>query len=461
MRQLAEIPYRPDSTSLFASLVDRPWPIFFDSGWPGTTAGHFDILAADPYCTLTTIGQVTYIQYRDGVSESTDDPFALLRATLGPVAENDSGLPFCGGAMGVFSYDLVQRIEQLSLRGVDAERLPEMSVGLYDWALVVDHRERRSWLVGQGRDPRTRRRWWSMTRQFSRTPSARRERPFRVTGAVQSNLDRAAYGAAFRQIKRYIRDGDCYQVNLAQRFAALAEGDGWTAYRRLRELNPAPFSAYMKTPHGEILSSSPERLLQVRDGRVETKPIKGTRPRGDTPEGDSALARELAGSEKDRAENLMIVDLLRNDIGRVCRPGSVQVPKLFDIESFATVHHLVSTVTGELQEGQDALHLLKACFPGGSITGAPKIRAMQIIDELEPNRRGLYCGTIGYIGFDGAMDSNISIRTLVYNRGEIRCWAGGGIVQDSDEDAEYQETFDKAAAMLRLLQPEELAGVGG
>ncbi len=461
MCMLTELPYHPDSSALFGVIADRPWSVFLDSGRPFSSAGRYDVLAADPYCTLTTVGAVTAVHGPTGTRFSAADPFVLLRECLGPPLADGGGLPFCGGALGWFGYDLARRIERLPQRAIDGERLPEMAIGLYDWAVVVDHHAQRSWLVGQGRDPRTRRRWWSLIRRFSRPSGPRRVRPFRVTGEVGSNLDRAAYGRAFRRIKHYIRDGDCYQVNLAQRFTAPAQGDGWSAYCRLRELNPAPFAAFVNTPYGQALSSSPERLLELRDGRVETKPIKGTRPRGDSPEGDSALACELAGSSKDRAENLMIVDLLRNDIGRVCRPGSVRVPKLFDIESFATVHHLVSTVTGELAAGGDALQLLRACFPGGSITGAPKIRAMQIIEELEPHRRGLYCGSIGYIGFDGAMDCNITIRTLVYNGGQIRCWAGGGIVHDSDEEAEYRETFDKAAAMLRLLRPETLADVGG
>jgi para-aminobenzoate synthetase component 1 len=463
MRLLTEIPYRPDSSVLFEAIARRPWAVFLDSGRPYTEAGRYDILAADPYFTLCTRGALTELTDHRGAGEtrlSREDPFALVREALGEIEVNDTGLPFAGGALGWFGYDLGRRIERLPQCAVDAEQLPEMAIGLYDWAVVVDHRARRGWLVGQGRDGQTRRRWSSLQRMFRRPPDKTAGRPFRVTGPVRSNLDKATYGEAFDRIKRYIRDGDCYQVNLAQRFSAPAEGDAWSAYRRLRELNPAPFSAYVSTPFGQALSSSPERLLQLRAGRVETKPIKGTRPRGDTPEGDSELARELAHSGKDQAENLMIVDLLRNDLGRVCRPGSVKVPKLFDIESFATVHHLVSTVTGELAPEQDAPGLMRACFPGGSITGAPKIRAMQIIEELEPHRRGLYCGSIGYIGFDGDMDSNIAIRTLVYNRGEIRCWAGGGIVHDSELDAEYQETFDKADAMLRLLHPEDLADVG-
>ncbi|MCB1800414.1 MAG: aminodeoxychorismate synthase component I [Gammaproteobacteria bacterium] len=458
---LTEITYRADSARLFATIAQRPWAVFLDSGHPLTQSGRYDILAADPYCVLVTRGEVTTISRGGSARHSKRDPLELVRQEMPAPVQNTTGLPFCGGAIGWFGYDLGRRYERLPQVAFDAEDLPEMAVGLFDWALVVDHRERRTWLVGQGWAAATRRRWMALVRMFNKPVEPAATLPFRVTGPVCSNMDRASYARGFARIKEYIRDGDCYQVNFAQRFSAAAEGDGWQAYRRLRELNPAPFSAFINSPYGQALSSSPERLLKLDAGRIETKPIKGTRPRGDTPEGDSAMAEELAGSRKDQAENLMIVDLLRNDIGRVCRPGSVAVPKLFAIESYATVHHLVSTVTGELADGCDAFDLLRACFPGGSITGAPKIRAMQIIEELEPHRRGLYCGSIGYIGFDGNMDVNITIRTLVYNQGEIRCWAGGGIVHDSDVDDEYQETFDKAAAMLRLLRDKGLAHVGG
>jgi len=457
---LTELPYREDSAQLFNAIAARPWAVFLDSGHPLAHGGRYDILAADPYVTLCTFGDITEITDRHGTRRSTNDPFELLRETLGELTENHSGLPFCGGALGWFGYDLGRRIEVLPTLAEDAEALPDMAVGIYDWAVVVDHESKRCWLVGQGRATSTRRRWWELLRMFSKPAAEPRLPPFGVTSEVNSNMSRQQYGEAFARIKRYIHDGDCYQVNFAQRFAATAEGDSWHAYRRLRQLNPAPFSAFIRTPYGQALSSSPERLLQLKDRLVETKPIKGTRPRGDTAEADSSLAMELSQSRKDQAENLMIVDLLRNDISRVCCSGSVRVPKLFDIESYATVHHLVSTVNGKLQQDKDALDLVRACFPGGSITGAPKIRAMQIIEELEPHRRGLYCGSIAYIGFDGQMDSNITIRTLIYNQGVIRCWAGGGIVHDSLVDEEYQETFDKAAAMLRLLQPQELVDVG-
>jgi para-aminobenzoate synthetase component 1 len=240
-------------------------------------------------------------------------------------------------------------------------------------------------------------------------------------------------------------------VNLTQRFAARAEGDAWHAYLKLREINPAPFAAYLDLPDGKIVCSSPERFLRVTGGHVETKPIKGTRPRSTDPTRDRALAEELRASAKDRAENVMIVDLLRNDLGKVCAPGTVRASKLFDVESFASVHQLVSTVEGRLAPGKHALDLLGACFPGGSITGAPKVAAMKIIEELEPHRRGIYCGAIGYVGYDGNMDLNIAIRTLVQRGDHVYTWAGGGIVADSNVHAEYQESLDKAAAMLAVL----------
>jgi para-aminobenzoate synthetase component 1 len=298
-------------------------------------------------------------------------------------------------------------------------------------------------------------------RLFSAPPRERVRAPFRVTSTVTSNLTRGHYARAFGRIARYIAEGDCYQVNLAQRFSATAVGDPWLAYQALRVMNPAPFAAYLSTPYAHVLSASPERFLRVENGRVETKPIKGTRPRAGHARLDAELAQALRASEKDRAENVMIVDLLRNDLSKNCRLGSVKVPRLFEVETFATVHHLVSTVTGELAPGRDALHLLRGCFPGGSITGAPKVRAMEIIEELEPHRRGVYCGGIGYVGFDGAMDCSIAIRTLVHARGEIRFWAGGGIVADSKVEDEYQETFDKAAAMLKLLQQATAGSLDG
>ena len=448
---LTELPYRPDSAALFEAIADLPWAVFLDSGAHHPAQSRYDILAARPYVRLVTRGNLTEI-HAEGVELTREDPFELVRRYASPDAACGSGLPFCGGAIGYFGYDLAHRIEKLPLLAQDAERIPDMAVGIYDWAVVVDHAERRAWLVGQGRDPETDIRWDALVRLFSAPPDERRRSPFRITSSVTSNLTREAYAQAFGRVMRYIGDGDCYQVNLAQRFSAQAAGDPWLAYQALRVMNPAPFAAYLATPYASVLSASPERFLKVESGRVETKPIKGTCPRAGHPRLDAELVQALLASEKDRAENVMIVDLLRNDLSKSCRLGSVKVPRLFDVESYATVHHLVSTVTGELRPDRDAIDLLRGAFPGGSITGAPKLRAMQIIEELEPHRRGVYCGAIGYIGYDGNMDLNIAIRTMVMSRGEIRFWAGGGIVADSSMEDEYQETFDKAAAMLKLLQ---------
>ncbi|MGB0713564.1 MAG: aminodeoxychorismate synthase component I, partial [Gammaproteobacteria bacterium] len=435
------------------------------AGDPGTgILGHRDLDAlgdalrrfdrrrtADPHRTLITRGDVTDIRSVDGIRRDHGDPFALLREALGEPVEAMDGIPFAGGALGYFAYDLGRRIEDMPRWARDVDRLPEMAVGLYDWALVVDHRERRCVLASHGRhhDTAERLRW--LAQRFREGDDLGDPEPFRVTGDIESGTAREDYADAFTAIQDYIRDGDCYQVNYARRFQAPAEGSGWRAYQGLRAINPAPYGAYLNLPFAQVLSASPEQFLELRGRRVVTRPIKGTRPRGDAST-DGELAAQLSASGKDRAENLMIVDLLRNDLGRTCRPGSIEVPELYTLESYASVHHLVSTVHGELAEAEDAASLLRGCFPGGSITGAPKVRAMEIIEELEPDRRGLYCGSIGYLGFDGAMDANIAIRTLTYANGTMVYWAGGGIVADSDADAEFQETEDKGAPFRRLLE---------
>jgi para-aminobenzoate synthetase component 1 len=445
-----ELPYREDSAALFEAVADLPWAVFLDSGRHHPGQSRYDIIAAQPFIRLITRGNLTEI-HTDGIALSRDDPFALLKQYLEIDPALSCELPFCGGAIGYFGYDLARRIEHLPARAAAVERIPDMAIGIYDWAVVVDHLEQKSWLVGQGRDPDTDIKWNALAARFTHPLPERARAPFRVTSSVTSSHTRDSYGRAFRRIHQYIGDGDCYQVNLAQRFSAAASGDPWLAYQALRVINPAPFSAYLSTPYAQILSSSPERFLRVERGAVQTKPIKGTRPRAGHSRLDAELAEQLRVSVKDRAENVMIVDLLRNDLSKNCQLGSVRVPRLFDIESYATVHHLVSTVTGRLRADRDAVDLLRGCFPGGSITGAPKLRAMQIIDEVERFRRGVYCGAIGYIGFDGGMDTNIAIRTLTVSHGAVRFWAGGGIVADSEVESEYQESFDKARALLRLL----------
>lgn len=447
---ITELAYQPDSSLLFDALADEQWAVFLDSSQPASIQGRYDIIAARPSTRITSKNGKTHIEnWSDSYTVSTD-PFAVLKELL-IKKDNEFKLPFMGGALGYFSYDLGRYIEKIPATTENDISLPEMKVGIYPWSIVVDHKNNKTYLLGDKTDVQTRRNWSDLEKFFKSKVIKKSRSSFCATSEVGSNFDKLSYANAFEKIKKYIKEGDCYQVNLAQRFNAEVDGDPWLAYQLLRSINPSPFGAYMNYPDFQVLSNSPERFLSVKDNLVQTKPIKGTRPRSKNKAEDKALQDELLASTKDQAENLMIVDLLRNDISKNCALGSVQVPKLFDIESFPNVHHMVSTITGKLREHRSAIDLLRGCFPGGSITGAPKLRAMEIIEELEPHRRGIYCGAIGYIGNDGNMDTNIAIRTIVHKNKKMVFHAGGGIVYDSDVDAEYQETFDKAAAMMKLF----------
>lgn len=448
--KLVELPYYKDSSSIFSNIADEPWSVFLDSGFPFKDTGRYDIFSSRPSATFINYGRETHIQKNDQQHTSTEDPFTLIRIALGEKRTNHTALPFIGGALGYFAYDLARVIEDLPVHSSHDLQIPDMAIGLYDWAVVVDHQLRQSWLTSHDHQSIDHEEWNELLNLFD-GPLKKQYSPFKAVSTTHSNFDEAAYTQAFNKIKHYITEGDCYQVNLAQRFNVRVEGSAWSAYKLLRELNPAQFASYINIPECKILSSSPERFLKLKSGLVETKPIKGTRRRSVFAYEDTALAQELLESEKDRAENVMIVDLLRNDLGKTCLTGSISVPKLYALESYATVHHLVSTVTGRLDNSTHALDLLRGCFPGGSITGAPKLRSMEIIEELEPNRRNVYCGSIGYIGYDGDMDTNIAIRTMVHVDDTLYCWAGGGIVHDSKAQAEYQESFDKAEAMLKLF----------
>ncbi|AHM74400.1 aminodeoxychorismate synthase component 1 [Yersinia hibernica] len=443
------LPYQPDALlQHFAPLAHQAWAMLLHSGFAEHSHSRFDILVADPQVTLTTRGEQTEIISAQGESLSCDDPFGLLQQQLDKFAPSippQPDLPFLGGALGLFGYDLGRRVEKLPQLAEQDIALPDMAVGLYDWALIADHHLQKLTLVCHG-DAEQRLLW--LQQQKNPAPVA----PFKLTSPWQANMSRAQYGEKFRQIQQYLHSGDCYQINLAQRFSAEYQGDEWQAFLSLSRSNRAPFSAFIRLAQNTILSVSPERFLGLVNHQIQTRPIKGTLPRLDDPELDRQQAERLAHSAKDRAENLMIVDLLRNDIGRVAQPGTVRVPELFVVEPFPAVHHLVSTISAMLPETSPPTALLRACFPGGSITGAPKIRAMEIIEQLEPQRRNAYCGNIGYISCCGTMDSNITIRTLLTENGKIYCSAGGGIVADSQEQAEYQETLDKIARILPLLE---------
>ena len=452
--ELLRLPYRSDSSALYHALRGLPWPIWLDSGFPRSGSGRFDIIAADPYATLVQESAGLRLERAGGPAElrRCGDPLDALREFLGARRPRIDGVPFPGGAVGFLGYDLARAWGELPPRdGLDG--WPGLAVGLYDWALLVDHAHQRSTLVRQGLDPRGTQAWRAVRERLA--DAAELDPPASpVEGGadlLEPGMPFERYAKAFERIQRYIHEGDCYQVNLAQRFRARIADDAWSLYRRMRDQNPSPYGALLEYPFGQVLSFSPEQFLGLDDGQVQTRPIKGTRPRGADAAQDLALRAELLASPKDRAENLMIVDLLRNDLGKVCVPGSIEVPRLFELESFATVHHLVSTVRGRLAPGHDAVDLLRACFPGGSITGAPKRRAMEIIDELEPVRREVYCGSVFRLGFDGGLDSSIAIRTVLKREREAFYWAGGGIVADSDAHAEYAECLDKAAPFLRLF----------
>ena len=439
--------YSPDALNHWFSRVEQqPWAILLSSSAAEHHDNRFDIFSADPVMTLSTIGKTTRISDGDNLRHSHRDPLTLLQEALQTLPEVTSSLPdlpFTGGALGLFGYDLGRRFEQLPETAVSELHTADMAVGIYDWAMIADHHKQRLTLVSLS-DSRQRLEWLNL-QQIVQFPA------FRLISEWQSNLSREQYQQCFNRVKNYIDAGDCYQINLAQRFSADYQGSEWQAFQYLSQQNRAPFSAFVRLPESCLLSLSPERFLQVKDRQVETRPIKGTRPRLADPQADAHQARQLASAEKDRAENLMIVDLLRNDIGRVAEPGSVTVPELFVVEPFPAVYHLVSTVRGRLPTGTENSDLLRACFPGGSITGAPKIRAMEIIDELEPHRRNAWCGSIGYLSRCGNMDTNITIRTLIAEQQKLYCTAGGGIVADSIAEDEYQETLHKLQRILPAL----------
>jgi len=442
------LPWQPDAAEhYFAPLSTSPWAMMLHSGFADHPHSRYDIIVAQPCTTLVTRGDVTVVSDAEKTETSSDDPLRLLQKVLADCPFSDiplPDLPFIGGAVGLWGYDLGRRFENLPQRALNDISVPDMAVGIYDWALIVDHHRQVVTLLCYG-DVNARLAWL----QQQQAPTVA---PFALTSRWQSNMSRQQYGEKFRQVQAYLQSGDCYQVNLAQRFQASYQGDEWQAFVRLNRANRAPFSAFLRFDDSAIMSLSPERFIQLEQGHIQTRPIKGTLPRLEDPIADAEQARRLAHSPKDRAENLMIVDLMRNDIGRVAVPGSVRVPELFVVEPFPAVHHLVSTITATLPAALHATDLLRAAFPGGSITGAPKVRAMEIIDELEPHRRNAWCGSIGYLSVCGNMDTSITIRTVTASEGTLYCSAGGGLVADSEEGAEYQETFDKVNRILSQLE---------
>lgn len=462
-----ELTPAPRVEQALAALADLPAVLLLESCLKRAEVGRYSFLTADPFAF-----------FERQTAEPGADPFADLRAQCARFqAEPLAGLPpFQGGAAGLLSYELGHGWERFPFARFDEFEFPAFAVGLYDWVIAWDHERDAAWVISQGfpetePDRRARRaaeraRW--VREQLSRRPEENAQRAMLPPGAAAdvlraqqwpaegpaglvSDFTRDAYIRAVERVIEYIRAGDVFQANLSQRLLYPLETSPLELYRRLRTENRATFAGYFAHDDWAIASASPERFLRVAGGEVETRPIKGTRRRAAGPEADLYTRDALRQSDKDQAENVMIVDLLRNDLSRVCRPGSIRVPQLCAVETFETVQHLVSEVRGELAPKHDVWDLLAASFPGGSITGAPKVRAMEILSELEPTARGPYCGSLFYAGFDGTADSNILIRTFVCRRGWIQCSVGGGIVAQSDPVAEYEETMHKAEGMLRVL----------
>lgn len=460
-----ELPY-VDSAELFDKVADEPWAIFLDSGVidgqrSANKNADFDVLAIRPDSTLVCDNGVSFYQKNKIHRRLYGDPIELLKTILPECtpSEESKSFSYLPGALGYFSYDLARKYEDIPTLALNDENLPEMAMGIYFVIVLVDHKTKKTNLLQLGESEES----FEITRFWSDliTHVAHYREQFDAdnfcsdrlrTSHMNENLTRDNYKYCFKTIRKYTVEGDCYQVNLAKRFSAPVTGNAWQTYRYLRQLSPAPYGAYINLPFAQVLSNSPENFIQCQDGKVVTSPIKGTRARDHSDaDNDKRIAQQLFNSPKDRAENLMIVDLMRNDLSRCCELGSVKVPTLFALHSFANVHHLISTITGTLRDGLHSLDLFRRCFPGGSITGAPKIRAMEIIEELEPHRRGLYCGSIGYVGSDGDLQTNIAIRTVVVKDGVARYAAGGGLVIDSVLDEEYQEIIDKASMMSQAL----------
>ena len=458
----AEVPWI-DPIEAASRLVGLPGLCVLDSAMPHPGLGRYSYVAADPFGTFTARGTQAFWNgdlLPNEPLQALRDILALYRIDKLP------GLPpIQGGAIGAFAYEFGWALEN---RMPPARSLGDaIHLACHDVVLAFDHEARRCWLISSGfpvteparRAARARARLDAFTERLRCPP------PLQLRGAPEiawrPTQSRDAYGANVEKVKAYIRAGDIYQANIAQRFVASmpAGASAWDLYRVLRAANPAPFAAFLDCGSRQILSSSPELFLRAEGRAVETRPIKGTARRGADPAADRAAAQALLASRKDRAENVMIVDLLRNDLSRVCEPASVAVPRLCDLETYAGLHHLVSSVTGRLRDGIDALDLLAASFPGGSITGAPKLRAMEIIAEIEGVSRGVYCGSIGALGFDGDMALNIAIRTIVVDGGALELRVGGGITMLSEPDVEYEETLTKALRIFDAFAPRRREAV--
>ena len=443
---IKEINTKLNSFEIYTIFRNEDNSFILDSAMDPKKLGRYSFIGFNPF---------KIIKYKN----TKENPLDNLRNELNKYkVENNTHLPFIGGAVGYLSYDLGNYIEHLPRTAKDDTNVYDLYFGLYNLVIVVDHLENKTYIATPNLNiEKEEKLIIDIENKIKKAEingieeicyEEKNVEPIKLN----SNFTKASFENSVRKVQDYIRQGDIYQANLTQRFNGKTTLSSYELYRDLRKVSPAPFGALLNFEHSKILSNSPERFIKCIDNKVETRPIKGTRPRGKTIEEDLRLQDELRNSEKDRAELLMIVDLERNDIGRVSKIGSVKVPELFVIEPYANVNHLVATVEGRLKDNLDCIDVIKATFPGGSITGAPKIRAMEIIDELEPTQRNVYTGSIGYIGFNGDMDLNIAIRTIIKQDENVYFQVGGGMTWDSNPEDEYQETLDKAKSIMKALR---------
>jgi para-aminobenzoate synthetase component 1 len=462
---------KQDGFQIYSRIEQGVDTIFLDSSMADSPYSHYSIIGVNPFLTIKYENKTIYEKWHDQETKTfsealhQSDVFSYLNALMASYRiDNTTGLPFVGGGLGYISYDLGSEVESLPFHAPDLVTVPDAYFVFYDNAVVIDHHMNTVSITGLGilrdaeisvnylesrilADPQ----FAQVDANFDKTINIAHDKP-----QFKSPFTSETYQEAVESMRQYIREGHIYIANMTHTFSSDFHKDPMSTYGRLRTVNPAPFSAYMPLEGFSILSSSPERFVEIHDQKIQTRPIKGTRPRGKTEEADLKNKVALMTSEKDRSELLMIVDLERNDLSKVCIPGSVKVTELFEIETYATVFHLVSTITGQLSQDKTAIDCIKAMFPGGSITGAPKYRAMEIIDTLEKNKRNIYTGSIGYLGFDGGADFNIIIRTILMKDQKAHFGVGGGITWESDSMAEYIETLDKARALLKSMDANQI-----
>lgn len=453
---IRKIDTKLNSFEIYSIFKDEDYSFFLDSGMDKEKLGRYSFIGFDPFLIFKSKGQNISITTKEEVKTYIGDPFESLKEIISKYKmDYETDLQFIGGAVGYFAYDLCHQIEKLPRTAIDDVNIPDCYLGFYDGVVIIDHIEEKTYIASLGIKGDENEIANSIQKKIE---GAKKEDLNKVSikkqknQAIKSNFSKDEYINAIEKIRDYIKTGDIYQANMTQRFECDINQSPYDIYSKLRKINPAPFASFIDFKEGFIVSSSPERFVKIKDRYIETRPIKGTCPRGKSIEEDEKNKADLLSSEKDKAELLMIVDLERNDLSKVSKAGSVKVTELFHLETYPTVHHLVATVIGQIRDDMDIIDCIKAIFPGGSITGAPKIRSMEIIDELEPNQRNIYTGSIGYIGFNQDMDLNIAIRTIVCKDKKAYFQAGGGITWNSNPNLEYEETLHKAKAMIKVLQ---------